>query len=201
MFDDFITDAISVIDYFKSKNVYNKIYIIGHGQGSLVGIVAANNRSIDGFISLAGAGKSIDNVILDQIELTAAIYSEDAKRVFNKLKQGKITSNYPEGLASIFSEDLQPFMSNWMQYNPKDEINLLQIPTLIINGTKDLQVSVEEATLLSDASQNSSIKIIDKMNHILVPIEGDDLVNSKSYNESYRKLSPEVVEFILAFIE
>jgi len=200
MFDDFITDANSVIDYFKSKNIFNKIYIIGHGQGSLVGMVAAKGKA-DGFISLAGAGKSIDNVIIDQIELTAAIYTEDAKRVFKELKQGKTTDDYPEGLASIFSKDLQPFISNWMQYNPQEEINQLQIPKLIISGTKDLQVSVEEATLLNDASKNSTLKIIDKMNHILVPIEGDDLENSKSYNESYRKLSPEVVKFIASFIK
>ena len=200
MFDDFITDANSVIDYFKSKNIFNKIYVIGHGQGSLVGMVAAKGKA-DGFISLAGAGKSIDNVIIDQIELTAAIYTEDAKRVFKELKQGKTTDDYPEGLASIFSKDLQPFISNWMQYNPQEEINQLQIPTLIISGTKDLQVSVEEATLLNDASKNSTLKIIDKMNHILVPIEGDDLENSKSYNESYRKLSPEVVKFIASFIK
>jgi len=200
MFDDFITDANSVIDYFKSKNIFNKIYVIGHGQGSLVGMVAAKGKA-DGFISLAGAGKSIDNVIIDQIELTAAIYTEDAKRVFKELKQGKTTDDYPEGLASIFSKDLQPFISNWMQYNPQEEINQLQIPTLIISGTKDLQVSVEEATLLNVASKNSTLKIIDKMNHILVPIEGDDLENSKSYNESYRKLSPEVVKFIASFIK
>ena len=28
MFDDFITDAVSVIDYFKEKNSFSKIYII-----------------------------------------------------------------------------------------------------------------------------------------------------------------------------
>ena len=71
---------------------------------------------------------------------------------------------------------------------------------LIINGTKDLQVPEEEATILNEASNNASLVIIDKMNHVLVPIEGGDLENSKSYNESFRMLSPKLIEAITDFI-
>lgn len=64
-FDDFIKDAIDVIEYFKRSKAFSKIYVIGHSQGSLVGMIAAQNRA-DGFISLAGAGQEIDDVIVDQ---------------------------------------------------------------------------------------------------------------------------------------
>jgi pimeloyl-ACP methyl ester carboxylesterase len=199
-FDNFIEDAIAVIDFFKKDQKFDRIFIIGHGQGSLIGIIASKD-SVDGFISLAGSGKPIDEVILDQIALTAPIFTEDAKSAFAKLKEGKTTDDYPKALVSIFSKDLQPFMSSWMRYHPQEEIAKLDIPVLIISGTKDLQVTVEEAKLLSDAGLNTDLKIIDKMNHILVPIEGDDLENSKSYNESYRKISPEVISFITTFIK
>jgi len=69
MFDDFITDAVSVIDYFKKQGNYSKIYVAGHSQGSLVGILAAKNRA-DGFISLAGAGQSIDKVKKVKLQMT-----------------------------------------------------------------------------------------------------------------------------------
>ena len=36
MFDDFVSDAEDVINYFKEKETYSKIYVIGHSQGSLV---------------------------------------------------------------------------------------------------------------------------------------------------------------------
>ena len=200
MFDDFVTDAISVIDYFKTSNNYNKIFVIGHGQGSLVGILASKDR-VDGLISIAGSGKSIDRVIIEQIEKTAPMFTEEAKEVFMVLKNGKTTSNYPEALSSIFKEDIQLFMSNWMQYNPQDEIKKLSIPVLIVNGTKDLQVPEEEATLLESATSKANLKIIDKMNHIMFIIEGDDLENSKSYNESFRQISTELVETIVDFIK
>ena len=200
MFDDFVSDAISVIDYFKNSNTYSKIYVIGHSQGSLVGMLAAKDR-VDGFISLSGAGRSIDQVIIEQIGKTAAMYTENTKRVFDIMRSGKITTDYPPALSSIFNIEIQPFMINWMQYNPQDIIKKLNMPILIINGTKDLQVSVEEAKLLKEASHNAELKIIDKMNNVLFIIEGDDLENAKSYNESARKLSDEMITAIVDFIK
>ena len=126
-FDDYVTDANSVIEYFKSKNAFSKIYIIGHSQGSLVGMLAAKNGA-DGFISIAGAGKSIDKVIMEQIEKTAARFTEDAKKTFDILKQGKTTNDYPKELSSIFDRDIQLFMSSWMQYDPESIIEDLQMP-------------------------------------------------------------------------
>ncbi|RIA10369.1 hypothetical protein OE09_2225 [Flavobacteriaceae bacterium MAR_2010_72] len=200
MFDDFVTDAISVIEYFKNTNSYSKIVVIGHSQGSLVGMLAAKDKA-DGFISLAGAGQPIDQVIIEQIDKTAYIYTEDAKKAFNIMRSGKTTSEYPPQLSSIFDISIQPFMMNWMKYNPKDEIATLDMPILIINGTKDLQVSTEEAQSLKNASPNAQFKLITNMNHVLFIIEGDDLENSKSYNESFRAISPELVSSITDFIE
>ncbi len=198
-FDDFVTDAISVIDHFKKTKLYNKIYVIGHSQGSLIGLLAAKGKA-DGFVSLAGAGQSIDAVIYEQVEKTAPMFSEDTKRVLSILKEGKTTTDFPVALSSLFNKEVQPFMSSWMKYNPQEEIKKLKVPVLIINGTKDLQVSTAEAELLKDSIPNASLVIIDKMNHILVPIEGGDLENSKSYNEAYRKLSPVLIKAITSFI-
>lgn len=198
-FDDFITDAISILTYFKSSDAFNKVYIIGHSQGSLVGIVTAK-QGADGFISLAGAGKSIDEVIIEQVTSMAPTLTEETKRVFSIMKDGKTTTDFPQALTSIFNLEVQPFMMSWMAYNPQEEIGSLEMPILIINGTKDLQVSEEESNLLHAANSKSTLSIIENMNHILVPIAGDTLENSKSYNESQRKISIELVELIISFI-
>ncbi|MCK7590021.1 lysophospholipase [Subsaxibacter sp. CAU 1640] len=199
-FDDFVTDAIATIDYFKAKNNFKKIYIIGHSQGSLVGLLAAKDKA-HGFISLAGAGQTIDKVITEQVQKTAPMFIEDTKRVFGILKEGKTTTEYPPALASIFDISVQKFIANWMSYDPVEEIKKLDIPILVINGTKDLQVSVEEAKLLNDAGKNSELKLIEKMNHVLFIIEGDDLENSKSYNDHAGKVSSELIETIISFIK
>lgn len=200
MFDDFVKDAISVIEYFKKSNSYSKIFVIGHSQGSLVGMLAGIDR-IDGFISVAGAGQSIDNVIIEQIQKTAPQFIEDAKRIFDKMKGGKTTPDYPPALSSLFNLDIQPFMMNWMKYDPKDVIKSLDMPIMLLSGTKDLQVSPNEANMLNDAAPYANLKIIDKMNHVMFIIEGDDLENAKSYNESSRPISQELVESIIEFIK
>ncbi|MDA7724662.1 lysophospholipase [Flavobacteriaceae bacterium] len=197
-FDDFVTDAKSVVTYFKPS--YSSITIAGHSQGSLVGLLATE-AGVDSFISLAGAGNPIDQIILEQITKTAPFFTEDTKRVLEILKSGKTTTEFPPALASIFSLDIQPFMSNWMQYNPQKRIESLEIPVLIINGTRDLQVSTTEAQLLKDHKTDAEIVIIENMNHLLFEINGDDLVNTKSYNELSYPIMPEVITAMVNFIQ
>ncbi|WP_299112523.1 alpha/beta hydrolase [uncultured Winogradskyella sp.] len=200
MFDDFVSDASAVMDYFKEKDNYNKIYIIGHSQGSLVGMLSAVDKA-DGFVSLAGAGNNIGDVIIEQVEKTAPMLTEDTKRVVASLKEGTTTTDYPAPLSAVFNADTQPFMINWMSYNPSEVIKTLEMPILIINGTKDLQVTEKEAELLKEANDKAELVIIENMNHVLFEIEGDDLENSKSYNESFRSISPQLIKSITAFIQ
>ena len=87
----------------------------------------ASETDVDGFISLAGAGTPIDQIILEQISKTAPFFKEDTKRVLETLKRGETTTDFPPALASMFNLEIQPFMSNWMQYNPQALIKNLDI--------------------------------------------------------------------------
>ena len=42
-----------------------------------------------------------------------------------------------------------------------------------MQGNKDLQVTVKDAELLSQANTNAELLIVDKMNHVMKTIEGD----------------------------
>ena len=197
-FDDFVSDAIAIIDFFESK--YNSIIIAGHSQGSLVGLLSIK-EGVSGFISLSGAGRTIDMVIEDQISKTAPMFLEDTKKIFKILRSGKITEDFQLPLYSLFNIEIQPFMISWMQYDPKKIIAKIPIPSLIINGDNDLQVDEKEAKLLYNSAQNSEILIVKDMNHVLVEIEGDELKNVKSYNNPELKISEIVIEKMVGFIE
>ena len=197
-FDDFVSDVIAIIDFFESK--YNSIVIAGHSQGSLVGLLSIK-EGVSGFISLSGAGRTIDMVIEDQISKTAPMLLEDTKKIFKILRSGKITEDFPLPLYSLFNIEIQPFMISWMQYDPKKIIAKIPIPSLIINGDNDLQVDEKEAKLLYNSAQNSEILIVKNMNHVLVEIEGDELKNVKSYNNPELKISEIVIEKMVEFIE
>ena len=198
-FDHFIDDAVLILEHFKNDNRFSKIFVIGHSQGSLVGMVAARGRA-DGFISIAGAGQEIDDVIVEQIEKQAPGLKDNARQSFDDLREYGVTQNYSQGLASIFRPAIQPFMLNWMQYDPQKEIAELSIPVLVINGDRDLQVLTSEAEALMVAKPDAQLRIIINMNHVLKEIKGDDLDNQKSYNEYSRPVMPELIETISRFI-
>lgn len=198
VFENFINDAKDVIAYFKSQKKYSKIFIAGHSEGSLIGMVAANGNA-NGYISIAGAARPIDEVIFEQITKNAPFLKEESRKDIALLKEGKTFENKNQMLESLFRESIQPYMISWMKYNPQNEIKKLTIPILIINGTKDLQVPQTDAEFLHKATPKSEIKIIENMNHVLKEIKNDD-ENLKSYSNPKLPVAPELIESITKFI-
>ena len=198
-FEHFIEEAKAVIHHFKKQNKYGKIVVAGHSQGSLVGMLASKNNA-DAFISIAGAGRSIDEVIIDQIAANSPMFKGEVERVLNELKKGNLVNDYNPLLASLFNIKTQPFLMSWMAYNPQEEIANLAIPVLLINGTKDIQVAVNEAKLLHNKCENSEIKIIENMNHVLKIIEGNTSENIASYSNPNLDVSSKLIEIISNFI-
>ncbi|WP_378185261.1 alpha/beta hydrolase [Aquimarina sp. W85] len=198
-FKNFINDAIEIIDYFKKNNDYSKIVLAGHGQGSLVGMIAAKDKA-DAFINIAGNAETIDNVIINQLTEQAPGLDRSAALAFQQLKQNGRATVYEPALESIFRYDLQPFMRTWLAYDPSIEIAKLKIPILLLYGKKDIQVNPNEGVKLKEAAPNASLVLIDNMNHILREIKGNRLENQKSYNESWRPIMPEVIQSLATFI-
>lgn len=199
-FDNFITDASNVVSYFKNDPRFSKIVVLGHSQGSLVGMVASQN-DVDLFISVAGAGQEIDDVIVDQLKLQAPALVDDARKAFDDIRVNGIAVDYNDGLAMIFRPSVQPFLKSWMQYNPQKELQKLAIPVLLINGDKDLQVQVNEAKKLKEAKKDAVLEIIPNMNHVLKEIKTESIVeNQQAYTNPDLPISKKLIAVIATFI-
>ncbi|MFV8270846.1 alpha/beta hydrolase [Flavobacterium sp. GT2N3] len=199
-FDDFITDASSVLSFFKNQKKYNKIIIAGHSEGSLIGMIVANDKA-DAFISLSGAGRTIDAVLVEQIAKQAPFLKEEVQKNLDILKSGKTFELKNPMLASLFRKSIQPYMISWIKYNPQIEITKLQIPVLIVNGTKDLQVAVPEAELLKKAKSGAELVLIENMNHVFKEIKGDDSENMKSYSSPDVPITSKLTSTIITFVK
>ena len=199
-FDTFIDDAKAVLLHFKNQKKYHTITIAGHSEGALIGLIAANGNA-DAYISIAGAGRSIDEVLLEQIEKQAPFLKEEVEKNLATLKSGNTFELKNPMLASLFRSSVQPYMISWIKYNPQTEMKQLHIPTLIINGDKDIQVSVNDAQLLHQAKSDAQLKIISNMNHIFKEIKGDDTVNKASYTNPDLPVIPELPSVITTFIQ
>ena len=198
-FDNFIDDAKAVIQHFKNQKKYNSITVAGHSEGALIGMVAANGNA-DAYISIAGAGRPIDEVLLEQIEKQAPFLKEEVQKNLETLKNGTNFELKNQMLASLFRGSVQPYMISWIKYNPQTEIKKLQIPTLLINGDKDIQVSVQDAQLLQQAKLNAQLHIIQNMNHVFKEIKGDDAENKAAYTNPDLPISIELSSIITTFI-
>ena len=198
-FDNFIDDTKAVILYFKNQKKYHSITVAGHSEGALIGMVAANGNA-DAYISIAGAGRPIDEVLLEQIEKQAPILKEEVEKNLATLKSGNTFELKNQMIASLFRASVQPYMISWIKYHPQNEIKKLQIPSLLINGNKDIQVSVQDAQLLQRAKPDAQLQIIPNMNHIFKAITGDDTENKASYTNPELPICPELTSIITTFI-
>ncbi|MDR9456898.1 MAG: alpha/beta hydrolase [Salegentibacter sp.] len=198
-FEDFVEDVQSIITHFSEEEEFSKIILAGHSEGSLIGILAANEKT-DAFISLAGAGRSIDEIVVEQIGKQAPGLKENTRESFDELIEKGSTSSYEPVLGSIFRPSVQPYMLSWIKYDPAEEITKLEIPVIIIQGTADIQVETSEAKILHEAAPNSKMVLLENMNHVFREIKGNDaLVNTKSYNEPKRPLHPDLIPTLVEF--
>lgn len=198
-FDDFIDDAVAVVDYFIEQQQFSKIIFAGHSQGSLVAMLASKSK-VDAYISIAGAGRPIDEVLTEQILSQSPMFKNDLKKTFDLMRLGEIDKNFNPMLVSIFRKSLQPFWISWMKYNPQEELEKLKMPVLIINGTKDIQVPVSDAELLHKVNNASELQIIEYMNHVFKEVKGDRNENIATYNNSELPIMTELITVITKFV-
>lgn len=200
-FENYIDDAVLMYQYAKDSLGYKNIYFIGHSEGSLIGIIASQNTKVKGFISLSGAGKPIDEVILNQLESQPENIYQESANILKLLKEGKETDDVPQYLYSLFRPSVQPYMISWIKYNPANEIKKLSIPVLIINGSCDVQVKPEEAQLLYMANTKNKVVIIKKMTHTLKNTSDDcDDSSMETYTNESLPLNKELVDEVVKFI-
>jgi len=157
-------------------------------------------NQVDGYISLDGAGRPIDDILIEQISKQAPFLTAQTKTVLDSLRQDLLVKNVPQMLMSIFRPSVQPFIMNWMHYNPQNEIKKVTVPILLINGTKDIQVPATDAKLLHNANPKSELKIIKNMNHIFKEIKGDITENRQSYTNPKLPVMPSLVNIIIDFV-
>lgn len=200
-FDDYINDAAAWVKHLKADDSFNEVGIIGHSEGSLIGMVAAEQASADSFISIAGAGRPIDEVLMEQLaaQLPKNLL-EESRQIISKLKAGEQVATVSTELQSVFRPSVQPYMISWLAYNPQEEVAALEIPVLLIGGTADSQVPASDAESLHAAQPESELLIIDGMNHVLKMVKGES-EDKAAYSDPDLPLADGLIEGILQFLE
>ena len=199
-FEMFISDATEWVKLLKQNQSFNQIVVIGHSEGSLIGMVAAQNADVDKFVSIAGAGQVADQIIREQLKAQPPFVLDMSVPILDELVKGNTVENVPQMLNALFRSSVQPYMISWFKYDPQVEIAKLNKPVLIVQGKTDIQVAAEDAQRLKEAKPDAEMVLIEGMNHIFKNVEADRMKNIQTYNQPDLPVNPELIVKIAGFI-
>ncbi|MEO6849061.1 MAG: alpha/beta fold hydrolase, partial [Mucilaginibacter sp.] len=201
-FDDMVDDAAAVVKMLKADKRFSKVIVAGHSEGSLVGMLAAEREKADAFISLSGPGVPADIILKTQLKVgsSTANYTS-AVSIIDSIKTGNFTKQkLDENYNALFNPIVQPYLYSWMKYDPRQAISKLTIPILIVQGTNDIQVSVNDAENLKKAAPKAQLKLISGMSHILKVGPADRQQNAATYGMPDLPLHPNLIPILTDFI-
>ncbi len=200
-FGDIVDDAAGIIAELKQDKRFSSVIVLGHSEGSLVGMMAAAKEPVAAYISVAGLANSADKILVRQIAAQSEELSLRAAFLLDSIKNGKQITDPGDELSTLFRPSVQPYLKSWINIDPQNEIKRLNIPVLIVQGTTDIQVSEGEAITLQEAYPRASLKIIKGMNHVLKSAPEDRTRNIATYSIPDLPLAPGLVPTLTGFIK
>lgn len=199
IFHSMVNDAGLFIDYLKKQKRFNEIIVIGHSEGALVGKLLAQEKEVDKLISVAGAGRPISEILVEQINAQDSSLAIETKRITDAILAGDSISEVPQQLQGLFRESIIPYLSSWLPIDPLVELKKAKIPCLVVQGERDIQVKVEDAKILSEA-ENAELVLFEKMNHVLKDAPEDRQGNMMTYIDKKKPLTEGLIQHIADFI-
>jgi pimeloyl-ACP methyl ester carboxylesterase len=200
-FDTYVTDAAAWIAQLKADPRFSSVAVIGHSEGALIGMLAAERAGASAYVSLAGVAEAPGAVLRKQMagKLPPPL-AADNERILASLEQGKPAADVPPALAALYRPSVQPYMISWMQYVPAKRIAALRMPVLIVQGTTDIQVDVGQAQALKAARPDAGLAIIEGMNHVLKEVPLDPQHPLASYGDPSLPLHPSLAPALIGFL-
>jgi pimeloyl-ACP methyl ester carboxylesterase len=201
-FESYIEDAVSWGKLLRSDRRFSKLIVLGHSEGSLIGMVAAQRIGADAFVSIAGAGRPIQQVILEQVkpQFSPELFKQ-TEEILNQLADGKTVQSVPPELLALFRPSIQPYMISWLRYDPTKEIAKLKTPVLIAQGTTDIQVREVDAKGLANGNPAAKLLMIEGMNHVLKMVSNEQGKQISSYSDPSLPVAPELITAIGGFVK
>ena len=200
-FETYVNDAIAWGRSLRNDPRFSSLTIVGHSEGALIGSVAARRLPADAFVSLEGSGRAAPVLIRDQLrpQLPPELMAQ-SEGLVAELQAGRTSTAVPRGLEALFRPSVQPYLISWFRYDPAQEIAKLHIPVLIIHGSADAQVPLEDARILHRANPSARMVIITGMNHVLKAVPPSDPKQAASFSDPTLPVVPQVLDELTTLI-
>jgi len=200
-FEDYDDDVVSLINMLSDDPRFSKIILLGHGEGSLVAMLASIDQPVKGIILAEGAADKGETILFNEMKSKPKLLADEFKTVMDSLKKGKTTDNIDPSLYFIIRPSVQPFLMSWCRYEPLRGVKSLKVPILIIQGTTDLQIPASNGERLKKAKSDAVLLTVKGMNHILKDAPADPDQNMATYAKPDLPLSADMITGVVNFVD
>src|SRR5580704_5798697 len=197
-FKDYVDDAVLLVNFLRGSGKFSRVVLVGHSEGGLVAILAAQRVPVDRLVVLAAAARRQGDLLKAQLEkqLKPEVFEAIAKAI-DDIMAGQIVDPLPPGL--VIPPSMQPGIASAFTEDPIGPLKRIEAPTLIVGGGRDHQVARLDFVALSAAAPAAKTLWLADMNHVLndVSDEADDLA---AYSQSERPLDSTLTDAVATFI-
>ena len=202
-FDDFAEDALAAARSLAGDERFGPIVIAGHSEGGWLAIRAAlRGAPVQGVALLAAAGRPFLTLLRAQLaqQLDSAGMAQFDAAMSRYLK-GELPVGLPPYLQPLFAPVNQRFTASVVAYDALAELRRLDAPVLIVQGDKDVQVSVQDAEALAAAKPGARIVLIPDANHLFKATDrADRAAQLRLYTDPTVPVMPELVDALVEWI-
>jgi len=201
----YVDDIHAWIDAIKTERGSKCVFLLGHSEGALmVSLAAEGRKDVCGLILVSGMGRKMGDVIREQLTsnpANAPVLGQ-ALGALSELEAGRhvdVTGMHP-ALLPLFNAKVQEYLISMFAIDPVEAVRKAKKDTLIVQGERDLQVSVADARLL-DKAPHTRLRLIGHMNHVLKDAPEDRAGNIATYSNPSLPLSKDLVKYVRRFVK
>lgn len=203
---DLAADANAWAAKAKAETGVRCVWLIGHSEGALVALVAAQTgKDLCGVVLVAGPGRPLGEVLRQQLKANPANAPilPPALKALDELEAGRkvdVSTLHPVLAKGLFNPVVQDFLIAAFRYDPVALARSYKGPLVVVQGTTDIQVSLEDARLLAGAREGVVLVQVAGANHLLKAAPADRDANVATYSNPSLPLAPGVVDPIADFL-
>ncbi|NVN03925.1 MULTISPECIES: alpha/beta hydrolase [Asaia] len=205
--DDYVHDIGAWVDVIRARTGVRCVWLLGHSEGGLVALEAASKvEHLCGLILVATAGRPLGDVLKEQLRANPSNMAllVAADHAIDELSAGRRvdTMNLPTVLTPLFNPAVQDFLISAFRLDPAVLAAKIAKPVLIVQGQRDLQISVADAGRLKQAAPHATLVTLPDANHALKQVSSDDRsANLATYGAENLPLALGVVDDIARFVK
>ena len=209
---EFEDDAVAALEFAHKipEADSQRIFLLGHSLGAMtapyIAAQAPPGNKPRGIVMLAAASRPHYAYVDDQIrallksqgksdaEIAATL--EKQRQIISDIEAGKLPPNQMLQGAPIH------YMREMIALDPAGELKQQQIPALVLQGGKDVQVFPPDFELLKQALDSRKVKgdeakIFPDLNHLFIAVQGE---SSIAAYQTPGQVAPEVIQTIAGWI-